>query len=1137
MADQSDILHIITQRVFILDGAMGTSIQDLNLWESEFEGKTGCLDYLSLIRPDIIRRIHTGFLDAGCMGIETNSFGASRLKLADYGLQSRTIEINRRAAEIAREAACGRPEPAYVIGSIGPTGMLPSSNEPGAGSISFDTLVSVFEEQAVGLLQGGADAISIETSQDILEAKAAVIGCRQAMQSAQQHRPLIVHVTLDRNGRMLMGTEIGSALVTLEGLDIDVIGINCSTGPEEMRDAVRFLSAHSRSPLSCMPNMGLPENIDGRPVFPLKPEPFAAAMAEFVERFGVRLAGGCCGSTPAHLRALTDRLRTITLTPRAVTPLRALSSAISFVSLEQSPPPLIVGERLNAQGSRRMKSCLLTGNYDAIVDLARTQVADGAHVLDLCVALNELEDEAERFSRVAKELALQVSAPIMIDSTDIATIEQALRQYPGRIIVNSINLENGTEKIDELGDTIKRYGAYVIALTIDERGMATTSAEKTAVARRIAGHLRDSFEIGPDRIIFDPLTFTLATGESTYRTSALETLEALEMIKRAIPECLTILGVSNVSFGLSKRARPTLNSVFLYHALQRGLDCAIVNPADISPYPAIAQQERALAENLLFNKHDNALQEFITHFEEADGPSVQTPPAADLPLDQVLHDKIFNRHPEGIEALLDRLLTGESAVSILNRILLPAMKAVGDKFGSGELILPFVLQSAEVMKRAMNHLEQYLDSQGGFTKGKVVLATVYGDVHDIGKNLVKTILSNNGYDVLDLGKQVPAQTIVDEVRRFGADALGLSALLVSTSRQMPVIAQELHRAGISVPILIGGAAVTPQFARTSALLDDRTAYPAGLFYANDAFEGLRLLDALTTPEARAGTLASYRKSMQAFIDRTDRNTGPEVEARSARSPHIGSSEPPSPPFWGVKRIDDFDLDAVYDRIDERSLYRLSWGLRRMNKEQFETSIREKFAPLRRDLQEEAKSERILLPASVYGYFPCRAHGNDLVIYDPEHHDTVRATLHFPRQRGKKLIALSDYFRNDAMDVVALQLVTIGRRVSEVCEELNRAGEYTKSYFLHGLSVESTEALAEYMHERIRTELGLKPHQGKRYSHGYPACPNLEVSRVYIELLQAKRHLGVTLTSAFQFVPEQTTAAMIVHHPQAEYFSV
>jgi 5-methyltetrahydrofolate--homocysteine methyltransferase len=1133
MNGKPDLLHYLAQRIFIMDGAMGTSLDTLRQRNAGLRGASECNEYLNLTHPDAVRRVHAAFIDAGCMGVTTNSFGGSRLKLAHFGLESLVRDINAQAARIAREAAGGGPEPRYAIGSIGPTGMLPSSNDAELGSIPFDDLVSVFEEQAAALISGGVDALAVETSQDILEAKAAVVGCRRAMRAMERPVPLMAHVTLDANGRMLLGTDIGAALVTLEGMEIDVIGINCSTGPEEMRDSVRFLGAHASLPISCKPNMGIPRNMDGIPEYPLTPRQFAEAMNEFVTRFGVRAVGGCCGSTPRHLAALAGRLRDIPAPARGASRFRAISSGITFVPLRQSPPPLIVGERVNAQGSRAMKQLLLADDLDGIARLAQRQVDHGAHAIDVCVALNERDGEARRFVRLAKELALRVSAPIMIDSTDGEVIREATKIYPGRVIINSINLEHGERRIDELAETIRTYGAYVVALAIDERGMARTSADKTEIAVRISRILQETYAIPPERIIFDALTFTLATGDAAYRTSALETLAALESIKQAVPDSLTILGISNVSFGLPRSARPIVNSVFLYHALGKGLDLAIVNPAEITPYPEIGAAERELAERLLFNAGEDPLGAVIDHFQRAlPRPSGQA--AEPLSPEEEIRRRILNRNAEDIERLLDSLMSAMDPTDIVNGVLLPAMKEVGEKFGSGELILPFVLQSAEVMKRALRHLEPYLGKKEDFRRGRVVLATVSGDVHDIGKNLVKTILSNNGYAVKDLGRQVPAHEIVEAAREFRADAVGLSALLVSTSRQMPIVAQELFRAGLHVPMLVGGAAVSPQFARKSAILDDGTEYPGGIFYAKDAFDGLRILDALAAPSAREKILAEYRTGVRNFRERE----GGATTAQS-RPPHTARSgvprvEPPAPPFWGARKLSGIELDEVFACLDEHSLYRLSWGVRGMNRAEYDRIVRERFEPLLRELKRQAAAERFLLPEAMYGFFPCMARGDELVVFGPDGEEEL-ASIRFPRQRGKKLLSIADYFRDDVVDVLPIQLVTIGPRASEVCELLNAAGDYSRSYFIHGLSVQAAEALAAYVHRRALRELGLDETRGRRYSPGFPACPDVEMNALILRLLQGEKNLGVTLTSAFQFVPVQTTAALIVHHPGAEYF--
>ncbi len=1137
MRNKIDFLSTIRERVFILDGAMGTSVDTLGLTSKDFGGKDGCHENLVLIRPDSIEEIHRSFLEAGCMAVETDTFGGSRLKLQEYGLGDKVFEINQRAAEIAREVCDSFLDPKLVVGSLGPTGKLPSSSDPDLGRISFDTLADVFEEQASALIMGGADVLSIETSQDMLEAKAALIGCKRAVAQSSRPVPIMVLVTLDTNGRMLLGTDVGSALVTLEAMGLDVFGVNCSTGPEEMRDSIRFLSKHSRVPIACIPNMGIPENIGGAPVFPLEPGDFAREMAEFVGKFGVAVTGGCCGSTPAHLRALVEKLQSVSLPKREVTPLIAISSAMTYVTLEQEPAPLIVGERINAQGSRKMKQLLLDNDYDGIATMARSQAEKGAHALDVCVALSEREGEKERFLDLMKVLYQRVSAPILIDSTDSEVTNEAIKQYPGRVIVNSVNLENGEKKINEVGEAIRNFGACVIALTIDENGMAKTCEKKVAIAERIARILQDKYGMNPDRIIFDPLTFTLASGEEEYRSSAMETLAAIRRIKEKLPGSKTILGVSNISFGLKKTARAVLNSVFLYHALQKGLDLAIVNPGELKPYAIIPGTERNLADDLIFNRTPGALHSLSSFFEgTAREETPEQVKAFPNPEEEVRY-KIIHRLPDNIEAILDRILEKTPAVEVINSVLLPAMKEVGDKFGRGELILPFVLQSAEVMKRSIRHVEKFLDKTDGYAKGRVVLATVQGDVHDIGKNLIKTILSNNGYEVKDLGKRVPVHTILEEAREFRADAVGLSALLVSTAKQMPVVAQEMFRAGLHIPILVGGAAVTPAFARRSAKLEEGFPYPGGFFYAKDAFEGLEILNRLTSPETQRETIEKNKMEIKHDIGKEiPPETKPKAKTARTRTA-LPTVEPPEPPFWGLKEIHDIDLDDIYPLMHLNSLYRLSWGIRNVEASEYQKLIKEKYEPLRLELQQEAKENGYLSPKAVYGYFPCKSSGDDVIIFDPEHRETVIAELHFPRQEKKKRLSIADYFRNDVFDVIPLQLVTTGPRASKIKDKLHESGEYTKSYYIHGLSVEAAEGLAEFLFRRIQAELELDPSRGKRYSHGYPACPDLSDNKTLLELLEAEKRLGVTVTEAFQFVPEQTTAAIVVHHPSAEYFSV
>ncbi len=778
----------IEKRVLVFDGAMGTQIQGFGLKATDFGGQEGANDLLTLTRPDLVEAIHGRYLAAGCDAVETNTFGSSRLKLDEYGLGHRTYEVNFRAAIHARRAAdrhSTSDHPRFVAGSIGPTGMLPSSSDPALSHVTPDALERIFAEQARGLVDGGVDAIVVETQQDVLELRAAVLAVDAVRREAMRDVFLVAQPTLiDASGRMLLGTEIGSVLATLERLPVDAIGINCSTGPAEMRESVRLLGQKCSHFVSVMPNAGMPENVEGRAVYRLSPDALADALAQFVSDFGVDIVGGCCGTTPEHMRRVVERVRALSA-PRRRRPRPApeISSAMKAVPLDLQPRPLVVGERVNSQGSRKVKELLLADDYAGLVDIARGQVEGGAHVLDVCTALNERDDEAAQMRTLARLLAQAVDAPLMIDSTEADVIESALKVYPGRCIVNSVNLEKSGERVRKVLPLVRRYGAAVVCMTIDEKGMAQTAERKAEIARRTVAVAREH-GLSEDQLLFDPLTFTLATGGGEYRRSAVETLEGIRRIKAETPGVFTVLGVSNVSFGLAKAAREVLNSVFLYHAVQAGLDLAIVNPKDVRPYPQIAPGDRALAEDLIFDRREDALARLVAHFE---GKAASAGPAEDVfagkSAEERIHLQILHRRPDRIEALIDEVLGRRTPVEVLNGVLLPAMKDVGDRFGAGELILPFVLQSAEVMKKAVGYLERFLERVEGTTKGTVVLATVYGDVHDIGKNLVKTILVNNGFTVHDLGKQVPVATIIEKAVETDADAIGLSALLVSTSKQ------------------------------------------------------------------------------------------------------------------------------------------------------------------------------------------------------------------------------------------------------------------------------------------------------------------------------------------------------------------
>ncbi|MGI8546371.1 MAG: methionine synthase [Gemmatimonadaceae bacterium] len=1153
----SPYLAALAERVLIYDGAMGTNIQRYQLTPDDFGGKDleGCNDNLVLTRPDVIRAIHESFLEVGCDVVETCTFQSTPRRLEEWGLLGKADELNVQAARLAREA-CDRyatpQHPRFVAGSMGPTGMLPSSTDPVLSNVTFNELADNYYAQSKALVQGGVDVLLIETSQDILEVKAAVAGIERAFAELGRRVPIQAQITLDGSGRMLLGTDIASAMTTLESRRVDVIGLNCSTGPEHMREPIRYLAEHARLPLSVVPNAGLPINTGvGEAVYPLEPEPMADALAEFVRDFGVRIVGGCCGTTPEHLRAVVAKVRgSATGAGERTVAVPRVSSAMRAIEIHQDPAPLLVGERVNSQGSRKVKRLLLADDYEGIVEVARDQVDSGAHVLDVCVALTERGDEAEQMSRVVKLLSMGVEAPLMIDSTEAAVIQAALEHVPGRAIVNSINMENGRKRIDDVVPLVKKHGAAVVALTIDEIGMAKTRERKLEVARKIYEIAVDEYGLAPEDLLYDALTFTLATGDPEWIDSAAETIEGIRLIKRELPGVATILGVSNVSFGLTPDARAVLNSVFLHHCVAAGLDAAIVNPAHIRPYAEISEAERALSDDLVFNRRPDALQRFIEYFSatgESSSSSTQVAkedPTADMTPDEKIHWMVLHRKKDGIEDALDTAGVRDNPVRVLNGVLLPAMKDVGDKFGAGELILPFVLQSAEVMKKAVNHLEQFLEKSEGYTKCRVVLATVYGDVHDIGKSLVNTILSNNGYTVFDLGKQVPVNTIIEKAIEVNADAIGLSALLVSTSKQMPLCVQELDRRGIHIPVMIGGAAINRRFGRRALFVEGERAYDAGVFYCKDAFEGLETMDVLQDAERRdqfvTGALDDARNDV--FLRS---QVGKDIavgDAGGARSDVAADNPVPAPPFWGTRVVRDIPLDELYDLLDLDELYRLQWGARGSG-EKYERTIRNEFEPVLERLKEDARTRGWLKPEAVYGYFPTQSSGNDVIVYDPEAYVAEGAKreiarFHFPRMVGRERLCLADYIRsvNSAdVDVLPLQIVTVGDEASARFAELQGANEYSEAFYVHGLSVEVAEAVAEWMHRKIKSELGID--SGKRYSWGYGACPDLDDHATVFRMLPATEALGMTLTESFQLQPEQSTAAVIMHHPEARYYAV
>jgi 5-methyltetrahydrofolate--homocysteine methyltransferase len=1135
-----DFLAAARDRVVVFDGGMGATLEQFDLsLEDDYRLPGRCHEALVLNRPDVIKGVHESMIEAGAEVVETDTFQGSRLKLDEWGLGDQTLEINRRAAEIAREAVGERR---FVAGSIGPTGYLPASEDPTLGQIRFRDLVAVFAEQAQGLLEGGVDLVIIETAQDILEVKAAVFGTREAFKTTGRSTPIQTSVSLLPNGgKMLLGTDISSVLATLEALKVDVIGLNCSTGPEDMRDAIRFLGEFSPLPIHCIPNAGIPhQGPNGETIFPAEPGPLADTLGEFVERYGVSIVGGCCGTTPEHIRAIRERCAHHPVSTRPAPRPPHVSSMIAAAPLVQEPRPTLVGERVNSQGSRKAKELLLADDYDGLLQIAEDQVEGGAHVLDLCVALTERQDEDEQMRLVAKKVSLTQPAPIQVDSTEPEVIETALDQIPGRAIVNSVNLEAGRAKLDRVVPIATAHGAALIALTIDEQGMAKTRERKLEVARRIRDIVCDEHGMDPELLIFDALTFTLTTGDDEWKPSAIETIEGIRLIKAELPGVKTSLGVSNVSFGISPRARAVLNSVFLHHCVDAGLDLAMVNPNHITPYGEIVGEERELADDLVFNRREDALERFVAHFEgQSETEAEAADPTAGMEPEQALHWHILRRKKDGVEAQIDASVEKIGAVPTLNDVLLPAMKEVGDKFGAGELILPFVLQSAEVMKKAVARLENYLDKLEGYAKGTVVLATVFGDVHDIGKSLVNTILTNNGYSVVDLGKQVPIGTILDAAREHDATAIGLSALLVSTSKQMPLCIQELHQQGLEFPVLIGGAAINRKFGLRVLYpggKESDAVYEPGVFYCKDAFEGLAVMDQLVEPDARERLVEKVRGEAARFREEGEEPEQLDTTDASVRSPAATDNPIPEPPFWGVREI-PVDLDEVYSHLDTHVLFKLHWGGRGVKGEEWRRLVEDDFRPRLERMWHEAD---YLQPRALLGYFPCYAEGNEIVVLDPEDRETVLERLATPRQPKGDRLALADFFRpKDAgeLDVVALQAVTAGDEVTKLMARLEEEGEFAEQLFTHGLGVQAAEGMAEWLHWKVRCDLGIPADQGRRYSWGYPAVPEQAEHEKVFRLLGAAERIGLRLSGGYAIEPEQSTLALVAHHPQAVYFGM
>jgi 5-methyltetrahydrofolate--homocysteine methyltransferase len=1147
------LLERLENRVLVIDGAMGTNIHARHLsLEADYRGHDNCSEILVETRPDVIADIHDSFLSVGVDCIETDTFGANKIVLAEFGLADQTYTLNRTAAQLARGCAdrfSSADQPRFVLGSIGPGTKLPS-----LGQTTFDILEDSYAEQVRGLLDGGVDALIIETCQDILQTRTAICGATLAMQEKARQVPLIVQVTMEATGTMLLGTEIAAALVAIESYpQVQVIGLNCATGPQEMAEHVRHLSRYCDRYLSVVPNAGLPQIADGRPHYVLTPDELARWLKEYIVADGVNMVGGCCGTTPAHLAAVVRAVRDLKPARRNPETQANVSSLYQAVALKQDNSFLIVGERSNTNGSRKFKRLLVDGNVDALIEVGREQVRNGSHVLDVCVDYVG-RDGAADMDAVAARYAREVTVPLMLDSTEPAVIEAGLKRTGGKCIVNSVNLEDGGPKLRRVGGLLRKYGAAVVALTIDEdpdEAMAKVAERKIEITRRLHDLLVEEHGIPEEDILFDCLTFPITTGNEADRALARETLEGVELIMNEFPRCGSILGVSNVSFGLAPSARAVLNSAFLHEARQRGLTAAIVHAGSILPQNKISGDRWEAALDLIYDHRREGydpLHEFIGLF--ADNQDVdERAKLADLPVEERLKRRIIDGNRVGLEEDLDEALRHHEPMEIVNTFLLDGMKVVGDLFGAGKMQLPFVLSSAETMKAAVAHLQPRMQRVESRTRGRLVLATVRGDVHDIGKNLVDIILTNNGYTVYNLGIKQPIKNVIDACQAHDATAIGLSGLLVKSTLVMRDDLQVLAERGIKIPVILGGAALTRGYVEH----DLRPLYHGELAYAKDAFEGLALMNRLSQGQSIAGP------SRQVVRAAARAAGAPAHAALPRRSMIAVDGLIPGPPFWGSRTIERIDLQAVLGYINEVMLFQVQWQFKKQKRGELEYQdfVRREVRPIYNELVDRCRRDDILQPQAVYGYWPCNSDGDDLVIYRPPRAGAAATTdellrFTFPRQERPPHWCLSDFWRpreSDEIDVAPFFIVTAGPKASQIAAEYFKNDRYRDYLYLHGTSVEVAEATAEYLHKQIRMELGIaavdamdkrrlfqKGYQGCRYSFGYPACPNLEDQAKLMELLDPAR-IGVTLSEQFQLQPEQSVTAVVAHHPEARYFNV
>ncbi len=1148
-------LKALSQRVLIFDGATGTNFQLQPLSADDFGGASleGCNEALNVTKPVAVEALHRSFFDVGVDAVETNSFGAFSVILAEYGIADRAHELALASAQIARRVAdsyASANEPKFVAGSMGPGTKFPT-----LGQITYDDLSASYEELALGLLEGGVDLLLVETMFDLLSGKAAIAACHRAMARHGRVVPIQVQVTIELTGRMLPGTEIGAALTALTPLGIDVIGLNCATGPVEMYEPLRTLSDNAPLAVSCMPNAGLPSVIDGKMHYDLSPDALAEHLARFVAEYGVQVVGGCCGTTPEHLTRVIETVRPLVAAKRSPVVEHAVASIYSSVSYQQDRSVLLIGERTNANGSKAFRDAMLEGDWDTCVEIGREQIKEGAHILDVCVDYTGADGVSD-MNDLMSRLATQSSVPVMIDTTEAPVARQALTWLGGKPLLNSVNLEEGDgpgTRLDSFLTLAAEFGAAVVATCIDEEGQARSAEWKVRAAKAITELAVSRYGLDPHDVFIDTLALPLSTGMLESRRDGIETLEAIRRIKVELPEVRTILGLSNISFGLNPAARQVLNSVFLHEAAEAGLDAAIVHASKILPLHRIDEEARQVCLDLIYDRRRDdydPLSELLRLFEGASVSKNQGPSLDDLPLNERLKRRIIDGARVGLEDDLNEAMTeGAKPLDIVNEILLDGMRVVGDLFASGEMQLPFVLQSAETMKSAVSHLEPLMEKSDQGGRGRVVLATVKGDVHDIGKNLVDIILTNNGYEVINLGIKVGVNEMLSAVEEHKADALGMSGLLVKSTLIMRENLEIMNeRAMSSVPVLLGGAALT----RTYVERDLREIYGGRVFYGKDAFEGLRVLDQLG--EIRRGGVDDPtfgRELSQKKVTRRFRETSPEPDPNLPyRSPEVEADNSLFvPPFLGSRVAKGMSLDEISEYLNLTALFRNQWGFRPENGEDDRTFKERVSATLREQLS-LAKEEDLLIPQVVWGHFSAAADGNDVVIFADDSHDSELTRFHFPRQSEAPHLCIADFFRSldsPDHDYASFMLVTMGNRVSERAHQLFSENHYNDYLMLHGLGVEMAEALAELWHRRIREELGYvqedgptltglfrQQYRGGRYSWGYPACPDLSDNAKVAALLESER-IGVSVSEGFQLHPEQTTDAIICHHPKAKYF--